>query len=129
MYCVYSFCSLREVTPDKVVAPDGTNSNNRLMSLIESTAEDIKKCSTMCEIYTEKKLLAKVFRGPAWNEKLLHWVGVFSNRRKDFEFELSIYTGRSVDKANAKLDVIDEKFEYPRISSGHVLNRDAGSTL
>ena len=94
------------------------------MSLIESTAEDIKKCSTMCEIYAEKKLLAKVFRGPAWNEKLLNWVKVFSNRRKDFEFELSIYTSQGVDKANAKLDAIDEKFEYPRVSSGYVLSAE-----
>jgi hypothetical protein len=98
-----------------------------MKSIVERTADDIKKCSSMCDTYSKKKLMAKVFRGPAWNVKLLQWVTVFSDRRKDFEFELSIHTGQGVDKANTKLDAIDEKFEYPRISSGYVLNCDTGS--
>jgi hypothetical protein len=114
------------VTNDKVIAPDGRSIKDRMKSIVESTAEDIKKCSSMCDTYAKKKLLAKVFRGPAWNQKLLNWVSVFSNRRKEFEFELSIHTGQGVDKANVKLDAIDEKFEYPRILSDYVLNRDTG---
>ncbi len=92
-----------------------------MKSLVERTADDIKKCSNVCDTYAKKKLLAKVFLGPVWDDKLLSWVTVFSKRRQEFEFELSIHTSQGVDKANVKLDVIgdatralDEKFEYPR---------------
>ena len=117
------------MTNDKVIAPDGRSIEDRMKSIVERTADDIKKCSNMCDAFSKKKLLAKVFGSPAWNVKLLHWVTVFSDRRKDFEFELSVHTGQGVDKANTKLDAIDEKFEYPRISSCYVLNCDTGSTL
>jgi hypothetical protein len=77
--------------------------------------------------------LAKVFLGPVWDDRLLSWVTVFSKRRKDFQFELSVHTSQGVDKANVKLDVIgettralDEKFEYFLTSSDRVLNRDTG---
>lgn len=114
------------MTNDKVIAPDGRSIKDRMKSLVESTAEDIKKCSSICDTYAKKKLLAKVFCGPAWNQKLLHWVSVFSSQRQEFEFELSIHTGQGVDKANAKLDAINEKFECPRISTDYVLSRDTG---
>jgi len=109
------------VKNDKLIAPDGRSIEDRLKSLVERTADDIKKCSNVCDTYAKKKLLAKVFLGPVWDDKLLSWVTVFSKRRQEFEFELSIHTSQGVDKANVKLDVIgdatralDEKFEYPR---------------
>ena len=118
---------------DKVVAPDGRSLEDRLKSLVGRTADDIKSCSNVCDTYAKKRLLAKVFLGPVWDDKLLSWVARFSNRRKEFEFELSIHTTRAVDQVNAKLNVItrtlDEKFEYPRISSDYVLNRDTGWTF
>ena len=118
---------------DNIVAPDGRSLEDRLKSLVERTANDIKSCSNVCDTYAKKRLLAKVFLGPVWDDKLLSWVARFSDRRKDFEFALSIHTTRAVDQVNVKLDVmtrtLDEKFEYPRISSGYVLNRDTGWTL
>jgi hypothetical protein len=131
--CAYGFCSLRDVQNDKLIAPDGINIEDRLRSIVEHTADDIKQCSNVCDTYAKKKLLAKVFLGPVWDDKLLSWVTLFSKRRKEFEFELSIHTSQGVDKANAKLDVIgeatralDEKFEYMLTSSDRVLNRDTG---
>ena len=131
--CAYSICSLRDVQNDKLIAPDGINIEDRLRSIVERTANDIKQCSNVCDTYAKKKLMTKVFLGPVWDDKLLSWVSLFSKRRKDFEFELSIHTSQGVDKANAKLDVIgeatkalDEKFEYFSTSSDHVLKRDTG---
>jgi hypothetical protein len=124
------------VQNDKLVAPDGRSIEDRLKSIVERTADDIKSCSNVCDTYAKKRLLAKVFLGPVWDDKLLSWVTLFSKRRQEFEFELSIHTTRGVDEANVKLDVIghttralDEKFEYPRISSGYVLNTDTGWTF
>ncbi|KAI9438361.1 hypothetical protein H4582DRAFT_257215 [Lactarius indigo] len=99
---------LRDVQNDKMVAPDGRSIEDRLKSLVERTADDIKLCSNVCDTYAKKKLLAKVFLGPVWDDKLLSWVTLFSKRRQEFEFELSIHTGQGVDKANAKLDVIGD---------------------
>ena len=131
--CAYSVCSLRDVQNDKLIAPDGINIEDRLRSIVERTANDIKQCSNVCDTFAKKKLMTKVFLGPVWDDKLLSWVSLFSKRRKDFEFELSIHTTQGVDKANAKLDVIgeatkalDEKFEYFSTSSDHVLKRDTG---
>lgn len=110
------FRSLRHVENDKLIAPDGRNIEDRFRSIVERTADDIKLCSNICDTYAKKKLLAKVFLGPVWDDKLLSWVTLFSKRRKEFEFELSIHTSQGVDKANAKLDsigdttrVLDEK--------------------
>jgi len=94
---------LRDVQDDKLVAPDGRSIEDRLKPLVERAADDIKACANVCDIYAKKSLLAKVFLGPAWNDKLLSFVTRFSNRRKEFEFELSIHTTRGVDQANAKL--------------------------
>jgi hypothetical protein len=92
---------------DKLIGPDGRNVADRLSPLVEQTAEDIKSCSNICDTYSKKKLLAKVFQSPLWNAKLLGYVRLFSKRRQDFEFELSIHTGRGVTEANAKLNTID----------------------
>ncbi|KAI9464115.1 hypothetical protein BJY52DRAFT_887632 [Lactarius psammicola] len=97
---------LRDVQNDKLIAPDGRSIEDRLKSLVQRTADDIKLCSNVCDAYAKKKLLAKVFRGPVWDEKLLSWVTLFSKRRREFEFELAIHTSQGVDKANSKLDVI-----------------------
>ena len=118
---------------DQLIAPDGINIEDRLRSIVERTADDIKQCSNVCDTYAKKKLMTKVFLGPVWDDKLLSWVSLFSKRRKDFEFELSIHTSQGVDKANAKLDVIgettralDEKFEFLLTSSDRVLSCDTG---
>ncbi|KAH8987639.1 hypothetical protein EDB92DRAFT_1948471 [Lactarius akahatsu] len=99
---------LKDVHNDKLVAPDGRSIEDRLRSLINRTVDDIKLCSNVCDTYAKKKLLAKVFLGPVWDDKLLGYVTLFSKRRQEFEFELSIHTSQGVDKANFKLDNIGD---------------------
>jgi len=97
---------------DKLIAPDGTNIEDRLKLLVERTADDIKKCSNVCDAYMKKRPLARVLRSALWNAKLLEFVGLFAKRRQEFEFELTMRTSRGVDKANDKLDAINEQFVY-----------------
>jgi hypothetical protein len=113
-----TYYSLEDVEPDKVVAPDGRGFENRFKSLIQETSDDIMDCSNACDTYMKKRLLAKVFLGPVWNEKLLGFVTLFAQRRKDFQFELTIHINQNLYKANSKLaDIaygvkdLDEKFE------------------
>ncbi|KAH9171873.1 hypothetical protein EDB89DRAFT_2070429 [Lactarius sanguifluus] len=94
---------LRKVQNDKLVGIE-----DRLKTLVERTADDIKLCSNECDTYAKKNLLAKVFLGPVWDDKLLNWVTLFSKRRQAFVLELSIRTSQGVDKANVKLDVIGD---------------------
>jgi len=99
-------CSLRDVKNDRITAPDGINIEDRLKSLVERTADDIKECSNVCDTYTRKRPLAKVLLSSAWDAKLLDLVKLFAQRRHEFQFELTIHTNQEVDKANVKLDAI-----------------------
>ena len=98
--------SLKEVENDKLIAPDGASIEDRLRFLVERTVDDIKVCSNVCDTYVKKRLLAKVMLGSIWDAKLLEFVQLFTKRRQEFEFELSIHTGQGVDKANIKLDIV-----------------------
>jgi len=99
-------CSLRDVKNDRIIAPDGINIEDRLKSLVERTADDIKACSNMCDAYTKKRPLAKVLLSSVWDAKLLDFVKLFAQRCHEFQFELTIHTNQGVDKANVKLDAI-----------------------
>jgi len=90
-----------------------------LRVLVERTADDIKKCSNVCDAYTKKRPLAKVLLSSAWDAKLLDFVQRFAQRRQEFQFELTIHINQGVDKAHVKLDAIgdamkalDEKFGW-----------------
>ena len=101
---------------DKLITPDGINIEDRLKSLVERTADDIKKCSNVCDAYMKKRLLARVLQSSLWDAKLLEFVELFATRRQEFEFELTMRTCRGVDKANVKLDAINEQFVYIPLS-------------
>lgn len=117
--------SLKDVEDYMFIAPNGISLQNRLRSLVERTVDDIRSCSNSCDTYLKKKLLPKVFLESIWNAKFLDFVKLFTTRRQEFEFELTIHTSHGVDKANAKLDAIgdnihalDEKFFIPIFFSG-----------
>jgi hypothetical protein len=116
------------VKNDKLVAPDGTIIEDRLKSLVERTADDIKKCSNVCDAYMKKRLLAKVLLSSLWDTKLLGFVELFAMRRQEFEFELTMHTSQGVDKAHVKLDAIgnttkelNEQFGYVHLHTGYGL--------
>jgi molybdenum cofactor biosynthesis enzyme MoaA len=100
--------SLKGMDNDKMAAPDGISIEDRLKSLVERTADDIKMCSNVCDAYMKKTPLAKVLMSAVWDAKLLDFVKLFATRRQEFEFEMTMHTGQGVDKANAKLDAIGE---------------------
>ena len=115
--------SLKDVKDDRFIAPDGLTLEDRLKSLVDRTADDIKSCSNSCDTYLKKKLLPKVFLESIWNAKFLDFVKLFTRRHQEFEFGLTIHTSHGVDKANAKLDAIgdmthtlNEKFFHSHIS-------------
>ncbi|KAJ6536683.1 hypothetical protein DFH09DRAFT_1324429 [Mycena vulgaris] len=90
------------------VAPDGTTVKGRLEALIARTSEDIKLCACACDVYSKKKLVVKVLKGPIWETRLVKFCGVFTKRRAEFEFALSIHTALGVDAANKTLGDVDK---------------------
>ena len=54
-------------------------------------------------------ILVKIFAGPVWDERLLEFAKVFTDRRKELEFTLTIHTTIGVDAANLKLDIVDDR--------------------
>jgi hypothetical protein len=126
--CPLTSCSLKDVKNDRLIAPDGTNIEDRLTSLVGRTADDIKTCSNVCDAYVKKRLLSKVLLSSLWDMKLLEFVQLFATRRQEFEFELTMHTSQGVDKANVKLDAIgnatkelNEQLVYLYICSGRPL--------
>ncbi len=63
----------------------------------------------MCSAYSKAHTWKKVLTSSSWEEKFKGFVQVFTKRRDEFEFELSMYVGRAVNTANDMLATIDEK--------------------
>ena len=83
---------------DNHIAPNGMSVEDRLRPLVERTVDDIRLCSNVCDVYGKKRLLAKVLLGSMWNAKLLEFVRLFNQRRREFEFELSLHHTSQVDR-------------------------------
>jgi hypothetical protein len=100
--------SLKDVKNDELTAPDNTSIKDRLKSLVERTTDDIKVCSNVCDAYMKKRPLAKVMLSSVWDVKLLDFTKLFTERRQKFQFEITIHTSQGVNKANTKLDAIED---------------------
>ena len=80
-------------------------------SLIAGAAIDIQQCGNACDAYMKTRVLTRVIKGPIWDATLVGFVGCFKKRKKDFMYALSIHTGLAVDRANEKLDNLQETTE------------------
>ncbi|KAJ7165011.1 hypothetical protein C8R46DRAFT_1277063 [Mycena filopes] len=90
------------------IAPDGSTIRGRIQELARLTADDIKSCGNCCDAWSKKRTLVKVIKGPFWEERLVKFVGIFTRRRSDFLFALSIHTALGVDAANRTLSTVDQ---------------------
>ncbi|KAI0063522.1 hypothetical protein BV25DRAFT_381883 [Artomyces pyxidatus] len=99
---------LQDVRDDKLVAPDHRTIEDRLKTLIEKTAEDIKLCANACDTYSKKKLLTKIIKGPMWDIKFLNFAAVFAQRRVEFGLALTLHISGRMEAATVKLDSIDD---------------------
>ncbi|EIW54518.1 uncharacterized protein TRAVEDRAFT_74546 [Trametes versicolor FP-101664 SS1] len=93
------------------VGRDGLSIGARLDDLIKKTAKDIKECANACDTYSRKRLLVKVLKAPSWDGTLKEYIQLFSDRKGEFNFAISIHTGLGVDRANDKLDTLITKVD------------------
>ncbi|EGO19294.1 hypothetical protein SERLADRAFT_358650, partial [Serpula lacrymans var. lacrymans S7.9] len=99
---------LRFVKDSKQKLPDGTTLQGRMQELMKQVASDITDCGNVCDAYTKKNLVVKVFKGPIWEDRLAGFVDTFVERRKEIELALSIHTTLGVDNANQTLAGLTE---------------------
>ncbi|KAI0629070.1 hypothetical protein C8Q77DRAFT_1161714 [Trametes polyzona] len=93
------------------VAQDGLSIGARLEQLVQKTADDIKQCANACDAYARKRLLVKVLKAPSWDGTLKEYIQLFTQRKGEFAFAISIHTGLGIDKANDTLDALVAKMD------------------
>lgn len=100
---------LRNVNDPMVICPDGQPLEGRLQHVSRTAAQNIKDCANLCDTYQKKSLLVKVLRSQLWETRLAGYIGVFAERRRDFELALAIHTANAVDTMNSTLDEVHQK--------------------
>jgi hypothetical protein len=98
---------LKDIKDVDQISLEGNTMKGRLEELSIMTAEDIKSCANTCDAYSKKKLVVKVLSGPVWEGKLLEFVSLFTERKQQFMFALSVNTALGVGEANMKLDNVE----------------------
>lgn len=106
-------CSLRlkNIKSEDDIGADNQSIKGRMELLIAGAAVDIQQCGNACDAYMKTRVLTRVIKGPIWDATLVGFVGCFKKRKKDFVYALSIHTGLAVDRANGKLDNLQETTE------------------
>ncbi|KAI0651487.1 hypothetical protein C8Q79DRAFT_922231 [Trametes meyenii] len=99
------------------VGRDGVILGTRLRELAETTAEDIKQCANLCDIFLKSKLLLRVLKGPLWAERFASCMERFARRKEEYGLALAMHTASTVtkmavdvDQINAKMDLMSELF-------------------
>ena len=79
--------------------------------LVIQAAADIKECANACDVYAKFRSVVKVVMSGTWDQTLKGYIDLFVERRREFVFALSMHTGKGVDRANRKLDVLEAKLD------------------
>ncbi|KAF9807161.1 hypothetical protein IEO21_08361 [Rhodonia placenta] len=95
---------LKNVKDEVITGPKGVTIEARMQGLMKQTASDIRSCGNVCDAYSKMSLLAKMLKGPLWEGTFANFVSMFSQRRDDIEFALSIHTAGKVDGLHDKVD-------------------------
>ncbi|KAH9917244.1 uncharacterized protein B0H18DRAFT_40293 [Fomitopsis serialis] len=102
---------LNDVKDPSATDIDGVTLEGRMQGLIKQTAEDIKKCANVCDVWSRMRLLARVLKAPFWESTFVDWVNLFAQRRTDFSFAMSVHMVRGVDNVSDKVDSLTRMME------------------
>ncbi|SJK96921.1 uncharacterized protein ARMOST_00170 [Armillaria ostoyae] len=102
---------LRHIKDPKEIGPDGTTIEDRMGSLMEAIAKDIRETGSACDHYLKKGFLAKTIKSKIYETRLAGYAAKFTQYREDIDFALQIHTALGVESANAKLDGQDQKLK------------------
>ena len=105
---------LKDVQDPREEDGDGLTVEGRMQGLLKQTAEDIKLCANLCDVWSKKKLLARILKAPFWEDKFSGFEALFAQRRKDFMRAMSMHAVRSLGQANVQLgsltSLVEERY-------------------
>jgi hypothetical protein len=103
----------------QLTGADGTSTASRLEALCHQTAADIRSCSNTCDTYNRKRLIIKCLAGPVWEARLGTYVALFTKRREEFLFAMSVRAtlgmddiGKTVKDIEAVQREANERLEF-----------------
>ena len=80
--------------------------------LCEQAASDIRNCENACDLYSKRRLLAKVWQTSSWETKFTGFIKAFAKRKAEFDFALQVDTARAVQETQAQVHDMSSKYEY-----------------
>ena len=113
--------SLQDISKDKRAGKENTTISDRMQHLVDQTEKDIRQCANSCNAYAKKRALSKVIQSSSWSDEFKGRIKGFTTRKREFEFELSLYIGDAVNNANEKLLSIEEKYVVCIFHSSYAL--------
>ncbi|PCH42594.1 hypothetical protein WOLCODRAFT_102390 [Wolfiporia cocos MD-104 SS10] len=103
---------IRLKQPDLPSGDSSTISQDPLLQeLIQSIADDIRKCSNACDAYSKMKTIAKVLKGPIWEKAFVEFVAKFSEHRSKLTTAISTYVQGQISTVDHKLDALAQNVQ------------------
>ncbi|KZP16060.1 hypothetical protein FIBSPDRAFT_66010 [Athelia psychrophila] len=101
---------LRDIQQDRK-GTDGRTVRDRLDTLMNDIARDIRNCGNVCDTYSKKHLLVKILKGPIYEGRLSDCATTFTDRQKDIRMALIIHTAVKIGSVTAAVADVHETVE------------------
>ncbi|EKM49057.1 uncharacterized protein PHACADRAFT_188983, partial [Phanerochaete carnosa HHB-10118-sp] len=87
-------------------ASDGKTIEERLSGRITKIADDIEKYSAICDTFSKKKTVVKLFRSLEWEGKLEGFIKIFEDHRRALRDDLAIFSSVGIHQVNETLATV-----------------------
>ncbi|GJE85128.1 VPS13 domain-containing protein [Phanerochaete sordida] len=102
-------------------ADDGKTIEERLGARIKAIAADIEKYSAICDTFSKKKKVVKLFRSLEWENKLEGFAKVFEDHKEALHDDLAIFASVGIQQANETLGMVSLQVESVRDKTSTLL--------
>ncbi|THV00763.1 hypothetical protein K435DRAFT_963848, partial [Dendrothele bispora CBS 962.96] len=97
------FVQLGAISPEQKSVKQKLTVRDRLESLCEKIAEDIKSCGNLCDAYLKKRVIVRMLKSPIYEARFEECAQNFEERHKELLLALLMFTTKGVHSANASL--------------------------
>ncbi|EKM48544.1 uncharacterized protein PHACADRAFT_132334, partial [Phanerochaete carnosa HHB-10118-sp] len=86
---------------------DGVMIGDRLRDRMQAIAKDIETCAATCDSFEKKKLIVRLFKSIAWEDKLEAFATTFDGHKDALQKDLSMHSALGIERANERLSIVD----------------------
>jgi len=83
---------------------------DRLSTISQKAASDIKECASACDTYLWARLLVKILKSDSWNTKFQEYITRFAQRRFEFMEAMSSFTTQAHDDVSSVVPSVEERY-------------------